>query len=43
MAQALTALPGSKALDDNLADDDPGFLNFTAVKSEIICWMSFRL
>jgi hypothetical protein len=37
MAQALVARPRSKAPDGNLADDDPGLLNFTAVESEIIC------
>jgi hypothetical protein len=42
-AQALAAQLRSKAPDDNLADDDPGLLNFTAVESEIVCHMSFRL
>jgi hypothetical protein len=37
MAQALVARPGSKALDDNLADDDPNLLNFSAAESEIVC------
>jgi hypothetical protein len=37
MAQALTARPGSKALNDNLANDDPDLLNFGAVESETIC------
>jgi hypothetical protein len=41
--QALVARPGSKAPDDNLADDDPDILNFTAMKSEIICWTNSRL
>jgi hypothetical protein len=36
-AQALVARPGSKAPDDNLADDDPVLLNFAAVESEIVC------
>jgi hypothetical protein len=35
-AQALVARPGSKALDDNLADDDPNLLNFSAAESEIV-------
>jgi hypothetical protein len=42
-AQALVARLGSKAPDDNLADDDPGLLNFTVVESKIVCQMSFRL
>jgi hypothetical protein len=41
-AQALVARPGSKAPDGNLANDDPGLLNFAAAESEIICRMSFR-
>jgi hypothetical protein len=36
-AQGLVARPGSKALVDNLADDDPGLLNFATVESEIVC------
>jgi hypothetical protein len=43
MAQALVARLGSKALNDNFADDDPDLLNFDVVDSEIICWMSSRL
>jgi hypothetical protein len=39
-AQALVARPGSKALHDNLADDDLGLLNFVTTESEIICQMS---
>jgi hypothetical protein len=42
-AQALVAQPRSKVPVDNLADDDPGFLNFIVVKSEIICQMSCLL
>jgi hypothetical protein len=42
-AQALVARPGSKAPDDNLADDNAGLLNFTAVESEIVCQMSSQL
>jgi hypothetical protein len=42
-AQALAAQSGSKALDDNLADDDPSLLNLTVVEFEIVCRMSFRL
>jgi hypothetical protein len=42
-AQALVARPGSKALDNNPADDDPDLLNFTAVESGIACRMSSRL
>jgi hypothetical protein len=30
----------SKALDDNLADDDSNLLNFNVVESEIVCLMS---
>jgi hypothetical protein len=37
---ALVARPGSKAPDDNLADDDPDLLNFGAVEFEIVCRMS---
>jgi hypothetical protein len=40
MAQALVARPRSKALDDNLADDNPGLLNFVVTESEIVCWMT---
>jgi hypothetical protein len=43
MAQALVARPESKALNDNLGDDDPDLLNFAAVGSEIFCWTSSRL
>jgi hypothetical protein len=43
MAQALVARPGSKTLDDNLADDDLGLLNFTTTKSKIVFRMSSRL
>jgi hypothetical protein len=42
-AQALAARSGSKAPDDNLADDDPDLLNFTVVESKIVCQMRFRL
>jgi hypothetical protein len=35
-AQALVAQSGSKALDNNLTDDDPGLLNFTTAESEIV-------
>jgi hypothetical protein len=42
-AQTLVDRPGSKVLDDNLADDDPGHLNFIAAESEIVCRMSSRL
>jgi hypothetical protein len=41
--QALVARLGSKALDDNLADDDPDILNFIVAESEIVCRMSSRL
>jgi hypothetical protein len=41
--QALATRPKSKAVDDNLADNDPDLLNFTAVEFEIICRMSSRL
>jgi hypothetical protein len=40
---ALVARPGSKAPDDNLADDNPSLLNFTMVESEIVCRMSSQL
>jgi hypothetical protein len=43
MAQALVAQPGSKALDDNLADYDPNLLSFNAVESDIIYRTSSRL
>jgi hypothetical protein len=43
MAQALVARLGSKAPDDNLADDDLDLLNFVIVKFEIVYWMSFWL
>jgi hypothetical protein len=36
-AQALVARLGSKVLDGNLADDDPGLLNFAVVEFEIVC------
>jgi hypothetical protein len=36
-AQALVARSGSKASDDNLADDDPELLNFHVTESEIVC------
>jgi hypothetical protein len=42
-AHALVARPGSKAPDDNLADDDPDLLNFGAVEFEIVCRMSSQL
>jgi hypothetical protein len=42
-AQALVARPGSKAPNDNIADDDPDLLNFTMVEFEIICRMSSQL
>jgi hypothetical protein len=42
-AQALVAEPKSKAPDDNLGDDDPNLLNFSAMESKIICRMSSRL
>jgi hypothetical protein len=34
---------GSKALDDNLADDDPDLLNFDAADFEINCRTNSRL
>jgi hypothetical protein len=37
IAQALAARPRSKALIDNLTDDDPCLLNLDAVESEIVC------
>jgi hypothetical protein len=43
MAQSLVARSGSKASDDNLADDDLDLLNFNAAQSEIVCRMSSRL
>jgi hypothetical protein len=43
MAQALVALPGSKALDDNSVDDDADLLNFTAVVSWNACRMTSQL
>jgi hypothetical protein len=42
-AQVLVARPRSNASDDNLTDDDPGFLNFAMAESEIVCRMSSRL
>jgi hypothetical protein len=42
-AQALVAQSESKAPDDNLGDDNPILLNFAAVRSEIVCRMSFQL
>jgi hypothetical protein len=42
-AQVLVARPRSNASNDNLADDDPGFLNFVVAESEIICRMSSQL
>jgi hypothetical protein len=36
-AQALVAQLRTKALDDNLVDDDPYLLNFTMVGFEIVC------
>jgi hypothetical protein len=42
-AHTLVARPRSKTPDDNLADDDPDLLNFTAVESEIVCQTSSRL
>jgi hypothetical protein len=41
--QALVAQPGSSALDDNLANNDPDPLTFIAAESEIICQMSSQL
>jgi hypothetical protein len=42
-AQALVARPGSKAMYDNLADDDPVLLNFGTMESEIVCRTSSLL
>jgi hypothetical protein len=42
-AQTLVARLGSKAPDDNLADDDPDLLNFDMAESEIACRTSSRL
>jgi hypothetical protein len=42
-AQTLVARPGSRALNDALADDAPDLLTFGAVESEIICRTSSRL
>jgi hypothetical protein len=42
-AQALAARPGSKALDDNLTDNDLDLLNFDAAEYKIVCWMSSQL
>jgi hypothetical protein len=42
-AQALVARLGSKAPNDNITDDDPDPLNFTAAESKIVCRMSSRL
>jgi hypothetical protein len=36
-AQALVALSGSKASDDNLDDDDPVIQDFVVTESEIVC------
>jgi hypothetical protein len=41
--QALVARQGSKAPNDNLADEDLELLNFDMVESEIVCRMSSRL
>jgi hypothetical protein len=43
MAQALVVRLGSKASNDNLADDDPNLLNFDAAESDMICQTSSRL
>jgi hypothetical protein len=43
MAQAFVAQPRSKALDDDLVDDDPGLLNFATTESETIYRTSPRL
>jgi hypothetical protein len=43
MAWTLVAQPGSKALDDNLAGNDPDFLNFEMAESEAVCRMSSQL
>jgi hypothetical protein len=37
MTQAMVARPRRKVSNDNLADDDPGLLNFATVESEIVC------
>jgi hypothetical protein len=42
-AQTLVARSGSKMSNDDLVDDDPGLLNFTAAESEIVCQTSSRL
>jgi hypothetical protein len=42
-AQALVARQGSKVLDDNPTDDNPGYLNFDVAESKIICRTSPRL
>jgi hypothetical protein len=42
-AHVLVARLEGKTLDDNLINDDPNLLNFTAVESEIICRMSSQL
>jgi hypothetical protein len=42
-AQALVARSGSKMSDDDLVDDDPVLLNFTAAESEIVCQTSSQL
>jgi hypothetical protein len=42
-AQTLVTQLGSKAPDDNLADDDPDLLNFAAAESDIVCWMNSQL
>jgi hypothetical protein len=42
-AQALVARSRSKAPNDDLVDDDPGLLNFTAVEFETVCRMSPQL
>jgi hypothetical protein len=38
-AQTLVTRPGSKASDDNLADDDPELLALIVAESEIVCEM----
>jgi hypothetical protein len=40
---ALVARLGSKVLDCNLADDDPGLLHFTVAESKIVYQTSSRL
>jgi hypothetical protein len=42
-AQALAGRPGSKASDDNLANNYPDLLNFDVAESKIVCWMSSQL